>query len=108
MAVLVVTNDLGGGLLFFGIFLAMLYVATAQVWFVVGGAALFVAGAAAVYTQVGRVAERVRMWLDPWSDPSGGGYQTIQSLYSMANGGFGGARSEEVRVGEGGRDRGGP
>jgi cell division protein FtsW (lipid II flippase) len=90
MAVLVVTNDLGGGLLYFGIFLAMLYVATAQVWFVVAGATMFVAGAALVYTQVGRVAERVRMWLDPWSDADGGGYQTIQSIYSIANGHFGG------------------
>ena len=63
MAVLVLTNDLGGGLLYFGIFLAMLYVATAQTWFVAAGAAMFVGGAALVYTQVGRVAERVRMWL---------------------------------------------
>ena len=90
MAVLVLTNDLGGGLLYFGIFLAMLYVATAQVWFVAAGAALFVGGSALVYTQVGRVAERVRMWLDPWSDADGGGYQTIQSIYSIANGNFGG------------------
>jgi cell division protein FtsW (lipid II flippase) len=90
MAVLVLTNDLGGGLLYFGIFLAMLYVATAQAWFVGVGGALFLAGAAVVYTQVDRVAERVRMWLDPWSDPEGGGYQTIQSLYSIANGEFGG------------------
>ena len=90
MAVLVLTNDLGGGLLYFGIFLAMLYVATAQVWFVAAGVAMFVGGAALVYTQVGRVAERVRMWLDPWSDADGGGYQTIQSIYSIANGNFGG------------------
>jgi cell division protein FtsW (lipid II flippase) len=90
MLVLVVTNDLGGGLLYFGIFLAMLYVATAQVWFVAAGAAMFVGGAALVYTQIDRVAERVRMWLDPWSDADGGGYQTIQSIYSIANGHFGG------------------
>ncbi len=37
MAVLVLTNDLGGGLLYFGIFLAMLYVATAQAWYVAAG-----------------------------------------------------------------------
>jgi len=90
MAVLVLTNDLGGGLLYFGIFLAMLYVATAQVWYVLAGAVMFVGGAALVYTQVGRVAERVRMWLDPWSDADGGGYQTIQSLYSIGHGHFGG------------------
>ena len=91
MLVLVVTNDLGGGLLYFGIFLAMLYVATAQVWFVIAGGALFVAGAAALYNVIPRVAERIQIWLDPWKEPFGGGYQTIQSLYSIANGGFGGA-----------------
>jgi cell division protein FtsW (lipid II flippase) len=90
MLVLVVTNDLGGGLLYFGIFLAMLYVATAQVWFVIAGGALFVGGAAALYTVIPRVEERVQIWLDPWDDPFGQGYQTIQSLYSIANGGFGG------------------
>jgi cell division protein FtsW (lipid II flippase) len=91
MLVLVVTNDLGGGLLYFGIFLAMLYVATAQIWFVIAGGALFVAGAAALYNVIPRVEERVQIWLDPWDDPFGQGYQTIQSLYSIANGGFGGA-----------------
>jgi cell division protein FtsW (lipid II flippase) len=90
MLVLVVTNDLGGGLLYFGIFLAMLYVATAQVWFVFAGGALFVGGAAVLYSVIPRVADRVQIWLDPWDDPYGKGYQTIQSLYSIANGAFGG------------------
>jgi cell division protein FtsW (lipid II flippase) len=90
MLVLVVTNDLGGGLLYFGIFLAMLYVATARVWFVLAGAVLFVGGAAAVYTVIPRVQERVDIWLDPWQDPYDRGYQTAQSLYSIANGHFGG------------------
>ena len=91
MLVIVETNDLGSALLYFGIFLAMLYVATAQVWFVVAGGALFVGGAAALYTVIPRVEERVQIWLNPWDDPFGKGYQTIQSLYSIANGGFGGA-----------------
>jgi len=90
MLVLVVTNDLGGGLLYFGIFLAMLYVATAQVWFVAAGLVLFLGGAAAVYRAIPRVQERVQIWLDPWDDPYGQGYQTVQSHYAMANGGFGG------------------
>jgi cell division protein FtsW (lipid II flippase) len=90
MAVLVITNDLGGGILYFGIFLAMLYAATAQVWFVVAGATLFVGGATVVYRMIPRVEERVQIWLDPWSDPFDSGYQTVQSLYSIANGQFGG------------------
>jgi cell division protein FtsW (lipid II flippase) len=90
MLVLFQTNDLGSGLLYFGIFLAMLYVATARAWFVLAGAGLFVAGAAAIYTVVPHVRDRVSVWLDPWSDAQDEGYQLIQSLYSIGNGSYGG------------------
>jgi cell division protein FtsW (lipid II flippase) len=88
MLVLVQTNDLGSALLYFGIFLGMLYVATARLAYVAGGLGLFVAGALALYQVVPRVQERVTAWTDPWSDPDKSGYQIIQSLYSIANGGF--------------------
>ena len=104
MLVLVETNDLGSALLYFGIFLAMLYVATARLAFVAAGAALFLAGAAVVYQLVGRVESRVTIWLNPWTeDPvfcsqTGGlalrqdcdSYQLVKSLYSIGNGKFGG------------------
>jgi len=90
MLVLIQTNDLGSGLLYFGIFLSMLYVATARLPYVIAGAALFVGGAAGIYRLVPRVRDRVENWLDPWSDAQGSGYQIIQSHYSIANGGFGG------------------
>ena len=104
MLVLIETNDLGSALLYFGIFLAMLYVATAQSWFVAAGLGLFVAGAAVVYHIVARVESRVTIWLDPWTDErvfcsqTGGlalrqecdSYQLVKSLYSIGNGGFGG------------------
>jgi cell division protein FtsW (lipid II flippase) len=90
MAVLVQTGDLGSGLLYFGIFLAMLYVATARLSFVVGGAALFLAGSAAIYQVVPRVGLRVSIWLDPWSRAHEEGYQLIQGLFAIAFGGFGG------------------
>jgi cell division protein FtsW (lipid II flippase) len=90
MAVLVQTNDLGSGLLYFGIFLAMLYVATTRLIFVVGGAALFLAGAAFVYRVVPRVEDRVAIWLDPWRYAQDEGYQLVQSLFAIAFGGFGG------------------
>jgi cell division protein FtsW (lipid II flippase) len=90
MLVLFQTNDLGSGLLYFGIFLAMLYVATGKAWFVLAGAGLFVAGAAAIYTVVPHVRDRVSVWLDPWSDAQDEGYQLIQSLYSIGNGSYGG------------------
>jgi cell division protein FtsW (lipid II flippase) len=90
MLVLVQTNDLGSALLYFGIFLAMLYVATGRVLYTVAGLGLFVAGAAAAYQLIPRVEERVSIWLDPWQDADGSGYQVVQSLYSISNGGFGG------------------
>jgi cell division protein FtsW (lipid II flippase) len=98
MLVLFQTNDLGSGLLYFGIFLAMLYVATANAWFVAAGSALFVAGAAAVYTVVPHVRDRVSAWVDPWADAEGDGYQIIQSLYSIGNGSFGGTGLGEATV----------
>ena len=90
MLVLFQTNDLGSGLLYFGIFLSMLYVATARAWFVLAGAVLFVGGAAAIYTVVPHVRDRVSVWLDPWSHAQDEGYQLIQSLYSIGNGSYGG------------------
>jgi cell division protein FtsW (lipid II flippase) len=88
MLVLVETNDLGSALLFFGTFLAMLYVATGRLAYTFTGLALFVGGAAAAYQLIPRVQERVTIWLDPWSDPTGDAYQLVQSLYSISNGGF--------------------
>jgi cell division protein FtsW (lipid II flippase) len=90
MLVLVQTNDLGSALLYFGIFLAMLYVATGRIAFVVLGLTLFVAGAAGAYRSIPRVRQRVEVWLDPWSHAETTGYQPIQSLYSIGNGNFGG------------------
>jgi cell division protein FtsW (lipid II flippase) len=90
MLVLVQTNDLGSALLNFGIFLGMLYVATGRAAYVGAGMLLFLVGSAAIYQFVPRVQDRVSVWLDPWSDAQGTGYQSIQSLFSIGNGGFGG------------------
>ena len=100
MLVLVETNDLGSALLYFGIFLAMLYVATGRALYVAIGATLFLAGAFAVYHYVGHVRDRVTIWLHPWTDHpvycglTGGkalrqdcaSYQLVKSLYSVAHG----------------------
>jgi cell division protein FtsW (lipid II flippase) len=104
MMILFVTDDLGSGLLFYGIFLGMLYVATARLAFVVVGFGLFLAGSVAVYQGTPHVRERVINWLQPWSDhkvfcPLNGqmtfrqdcqSYQEVQSLYSIAHGQMGG------------------
>jgi cell division protein FtsW (lipid II flippase) len=91
MLVLGETNDLGSALLYFGIFLAMLYVATARLSFVAGGLALFLGGAWAAYHSIARVQERIDCFLHPWDDVHGACYQTVQGLYSIAHGGFGGS-----------------
>jgi len=97
MLVLVQTNDLGGGLLLFSIFLAMLYVATGRWPYVAVGLALFAAGSWALYQAVPRVGARIGIWLDPWEDADGAGYQLVQSIYSIAAGGvFGTGLGEGV------------
>jgi cell division protein FtsW (lipid II flippase) len=90
MLVLVQTNDLGSALLYFGIFLGMLYVATARASFAAAGLALFIGGSIALYQVIPRVQERVGIWLDPWSKAQDEGYQIVQSTYSIGSGGFGG------------------
>ena len=102
MLVLVETKDLGSALLFFGIFLVMLYVATSRLLFVGIGAGLFLAGAVVAYETVSRVRERVTIWLHPWTEQTVycatngrmelrqncASYQLTKSLYSIANGGY--------------------
>jgi cell division protein FtsW (lipid II flippase) len=104
MLVLVQTSDLGSALLNFGIFLAMLYAATGRLSFVVAGLALFAGGAALLYDKLDRVQQRVTVWLTPWTDDkvycaingkleyrqNCDSYQLVKSLYSIANGGYGG------------------
>jgi cell division protein FtsW (lipid II flippase) len=91
MLVLVETNDLGSALLYFGIFLAMLYVATARIAFVGIGLALFLGGAAIAYHSISRVRTRVDCVLNPWNDVHGSCYQTVQGFYSIGNGHWWGA-----------------
>jgi cell division protein FtsW (lipid II flippase) len=102
MLVIVQTNDLGSALLNFGIFLAMLYVATARASFVAAGAILFAGGSAFLYTTLAHVRDRVTIWLHPWTDDrvycalngklefrqDCASYQLVKSLYSIGNGGW--------------------
>jgi cell division protein FtsW (lipid II flippase) len=87
MLVLFQTNDLGGGLLYFAVFLAMLYVATARWPYVAVGLGLFAAGAYALYHVTPHVQDRISAWLDPWRDPFDETYQLVQSIYAISGGG---------------------
>ncbi len=87
LGVLVFQRDLGSSLLFFGLFLVMLYVATERAGWLVVGTALFAAGAGAAYLLFGHVRVRVQGWLDPFSDPDRYG-QIVEGLFGMAWGGL--------------------
>lgn len=67
IAVLVFEKDLGSSLLFFGLFVAMLYVATERVGWIAVGLVLFAAGAYVAWRLFGHVQERVALWLDPFA-----------------------------------------
>jgi cell division protein FtsW (lipid II flippase) len=87
-SIVVVQRDLGAALLFFAVFLALVYVATARTSYVVIGLILLVIGAFAAYQLFGHVRVRVDIWRDPFADPSGSGYQVVQALIAFARGGL--------------------
>jgi cell division protein FtsW (lipid II flippase) len=88
LGIVVVQRDLGAALLFFGVFLAMLYVATGRISLVVIGLILFVLGSALMATLFETIRTRVDIWLDPFADPLGAGYQVVQALHAFARGGL--------------------
>ena len=88
LGIVVVQRDLGAALLFFGVFLAMLYVATGRFSLVIIGLILFVLGSALMATLFATIRTRVDIWLDPFSDPLGAGYQVVQALHAFARGGL--------------------
>lgn len=88
MFMLVFIRDLGSSLMFFAAFLALLYVATGRFSFVVIGMTMFMVGAWFFAETVPHVHDRVEIWLDPYVDPNGTGYQVLQSIFAQADGGL--------------------
>jgi cell division protein FtsW (lipid II flippase) len=88
MLMLVFIRDLGSSLMYFGAFLALLYVATARFSFVVIGMAMFSLGAWFFASTVPHVHDRIQTWLDPYQDPTDSGYQILQSIFAQADGGL--------------------
>ncbi|MBX3095123.1 MAG: FtsW/RodA/SpoVE family cell cycle protein [Cryobacterium sp.] len=92
MAVLIFQRDLGTALLYFGLFLVMLYVATGRVSWVIMGLALFAGGAVLAAQLFSHVAGRFTAWLDAFNqeiyDAIGGSYQLVQGLFGLAQGGL--------------------
>jgi cell division protein FtsW (lipid II flippase) len=109
LGILVFQRDLGSSLLFFGLFLIMLYVATERPgWLVVGGL-LFFGGAAIAYQLFSHVQTRVEIWLHPfdfYDDATGAqSFQLVESMFGMGWGGligrgFGGGSPERIPYAE--------
>jgi cell division protein FtsW (lipid II flippase) len=88
MLMLVFIRDLGSSLMYFGAFLALLYVATNRFSFVFVGLVLFAAGAYFFGTHIPHVQDRVDVWLDPFKQYDGAGYQIANGIFAQANGGL--------------------
>jgi len=90
MLVVIFEKDLGAALLFLGIFLAMLYLATGEAFYTLVGLVLLVAGGYVVYHAFGHVQVRVDTWLRPFAEDMrfDAGYQIVQGMFALGNGGL--------------------
>lgn len=86
VGILVFQRDLGSSLLFFGLFVVMLYVATERPGWIVVGGGLFAVGAYFGYLAFDHVRTRFDAWLDPFSNPDDN-FQVISGLFGLAHGG---------------------
>ncbi|WP_296606381.1 FtsW/RodA/SpoVE family cell cycle protein [Nocardioides sp.] len=90
LGILVFQRDLGSSLLFFGLFLVMLYVATERPGWLVVGALMFVGGATAAYLLFPHVTERFDIWLHPFDYYGKNGDQAFQPVEAQFGMGWGG------------------
>ncbi|MGB5756285.1 MAG: FtsW/RodA/SpoVE family cell cycle protein [Acidimicrobiales bacterium] len=90
MALMVMTaqRDLGSSLLLFTLFVAMFYVATSRIAYVLTGLTMFSAGAYVSWRLFSHVQTRVDIWLDPFADAKGAGFQIAEGAFAMADGGL--------------------
>jgi cell division protein FtsW (lipid II flippase) len=88
LMVLMFERDLGTSLMYFGIFVVMLYIATQRTSWLLIGLGLFAGGALLAWQVVSRVQLRVDIWLHPFSDADGKGFQIVQSLFGLGTGGL--------------------
>lgn len=86
--ILVASKDLGGALIFFVVYLVMLYVATGNPFYFIGGLACGSGAAVVAYSLFSHVRVRVVAWQDPLSVIDNEGYQICQSLFAIGTGGW--------------------
>ena len=90
LLVLAYEKDVGTSLLFFGVFAAMLYIATRRGWYILGTLVLLIFGSVLAYHAFGHLRVRVDTWINPWRTRQGTGYQIIQAQFAFGSGGIGG------------------
>jgi cell division protein FtsW (lipid II flippase) len=88
LIVMVAAKDLGSSLLFFTLFVVLLWVATERPGYLVMSLVLFAGGATLAWSRFTHVQQRVDIWIDPFADPLGDGYQIVQSSFALADGGL--------------------
>jgi cell division protein FtsW (lipid II flippase) len=92
IGVLVLQRDLGTSILYFGLFLVMIYVATGRAFYAGIGVAMLVTGGLVASRVLDYVSRRFDAWLNPFNqdnyDAIGGSYQIVQGIFGMANGGL--------------------
>jgi cell division protein FtsW (lipid II flippase) len=101
LGVMVLERDLGSSLLFFALFVVLLWVAAERALFLLVGLGLFTVGAVFASWRFDHVADRYDIWLDPWSDPKGDGFQIVEASFALADGGLTGTglgRGEPDRI----------
>ena len=88
LMMLMLQKDLGTALLYFGVVLILLYASTTSLHLLLGGVSGGAGAAFAGYQMFAHVRRRVAIWINPWADTEGAGYQIVQSLIAIVNGGF--------------------
>jgi hypothetical protein len=92
IGVLVLQRDLGTSILYFGLFLVMIYVATGRAFYAGIGVAMLITGGLVASRVLDYVSRRFDSWLNPFNqenyDAVGGSYQIVQGIFGMANGGL--------------------
>lgn len=88
LMVMVLQRDLGSSLLFFTLFMVMIYVATGRAAYVLTGALLFSVGAFVSWRLFSHVQTRVDIWINPFEDPKGRGFQIVEAAFAFADGGI--------------------
>ena len=88
LGILVLEKDLGGVLIFFGMFITVLYIGTSNLKYIGGALGFFAVGGTLSYFIFGHVKKRIDIWIDPWTDKTGAGYQIVQSIFAIGTGGL--------------------